>query len=94
MLATTLVDRLLDAALERERVGAGRDVFRPWRTIAWASTVAVVVPSPATSVGRRGDLADRAARPGSRTDLHLDLTRDGHAIVGDRRAPNFLSRTT
>ena len=61
---------------------------RPSWTIAWASTVAVVVPSPATSlvlvatslVELRTEVLERV--------VELDLTGDGHTVVGDgRRAP-------
>ena len=41
---------LVDAALEGHRVGAGGDVAEALWKMASASTVAVVVPSPATSV--------------------------------------------
>jgi hypothetical protein len=43
------VDGLVDAALDLHRVVAGGDELAPSRKIACASTVAVVVPSPATS---------------------------------------------
>ena len=41
-------DRHVDAALEVHRVHAGGTALTPSRTMAWASTVAVVVPSPAS----------------------------------------------
>jgi hypothetical protein len=64
--STTAVDGLVDAALEVHRVHAGGDGFMPSRTIAWASTVAVVVPSPATSEVLEATSAP-SARPCSRT---------------------------
>jgi hypothetical protein len=43
------IDGGLDAPLELHRIGASRHLLRrPSLTIAWARTVAVVVPSPAT----------------------------------------------
>ena len=48
--ATASVDGHVDAALQVHRVHAGGDRLAPSRTIDWASTVAVVVPSPAMSL--------------------------------------------
>ena len=63
---------------------------RPSRTIAWASTVAVVVPSPATSlVLVATSLASWAPRF-SYGSVELDLLGDGHAVVGDRRGAELL----
>ena len=42
------VDGLVDAAADRHRIAAGDDVARAFAKIARASTVAVVVPSPAS----------------------------------------------
>src|SRR5215217_5396598 len=58
--------------------------LRPWRTIAWASTVAGHV------VGRRGDLADQLGALVLEDVLDLDLASDGHAVVGDRRSTELL----
>ncbi len=56
---------------------------RPSWTIAWASTVAVVVPSPATSlVLVATSLVELGAEVLERV-VELDLTGDGHAVVGD-----------
>ena len=68
--------------------------LRPWRTIAWASTVAVVVPSPATSL-----VAVATSRTSwapwfwktSSTSISRAMVTPSFVIVG---APNFLSRTT
>ena len=68
--------------------------FRPWRTIAWASTVAVVVPSPATSL-----VAVATSRTSwapwfwktSSTSISRAIVTPSLVMVG---APNFLSRTT
>ena len=42
-------DSLLDAALQGHGFAPAATVFTPSRKMAWARTVAVVVPSPATS---------------------------------------------
>ena len=67
---------------------------RPSRTIAWASTVAVVVPSPATSlVLVATSLASWAPRfsYGSSSSTSLAIVTPSLVIVG---APHFLSMTT
>src|SRR3954447_24045374 len=68
--------------------------LRPWRTIAWASTVAVVVPSPATSlvavVTSRTSWAPWFSNTSS-TSISRAMVTPSFVIVG---APNFLSRTT
>src|SRR5581483_4155349 len=66
----------------------------PWRTIARASTVAVVVPSPATSlVLVATSLASWAPMfsHGSSSSISLAIVTPSLVIVG---APHFLSRTT
>jgi hypothetical protein len=68
--------------------------FRPSRTIAWASTVAVVVPSPATS-----EVFDATSRTiwapmfsiGSVSSTSFATVTPSFVTVG---APNFLSMTT
>src|SRR3954469_19405458 len=67
---------------------------RPSRTSAWASTVAVVVPSPATSlVFVATSLTSCAPRfwYGSVSSISLAIVTPSLVMVG---APNFLSRTT
>src|SRR3954462_15407542 len=67
---------------------------RPAATMAWASTVAVVVPSPATSlVLVATDLASCAPRfsYGSSRSISRAMVTPSLVIVG---APNFLSMTT
>ena len=67
---------------------------RPSRTIAWASTVAVVVPSPATSlVLVATSLASWAPRfsYGSSSSISRAMVTPSLVIVG---APHFLSMTT
>ena len=56
-------DGLVDAALEVHQVHAGGTYFMPSRTMAWASTVAVVVPSPALSLVLKPTSFDHLARP-------------------------------
>jgi hypothetical protein len=62
--------------------------------MTWASSVAVVVPSPATSLVLDGDFLDELGAHVLEGVLELDLLGDGHAVVGDGRAPNFFSSTT
>ena len=68
--------------------------FMPCRTIAWASTVAVVVPSPATSLvavaTSRTSWAPWFSKASS-TSISRAIVTPSLVIVG---APNFLSRTT
>ncbi len=67
---------------------------RPSRTIAWASTVAVVVPSPATSsVFFATSLTSSAPifSHGSSSSISLAMDTPSLVIVG---APHFFSRTT
>jgi len=65
-------------------------ILRPSRVIAWASTVAVVVPSPATSLVAVGDLADELRALILEDVLDLDLTRDGDTVVRDGRGAELL----
>jgi hypothetical protein len=68
--------------------------FRPSRTIAWASTVAVVVPSPATSsvdvAASRTSCAPWFSKTSS-SSISRAMVTPSFVIVG---APNFLSSTT
>ena len=67
---------------------------RPSRTSAWASTVAVVVPSPATSsVFLATSLTSSAPifSHGSSSSISLAMLTPSLVIVG---APHFFSRTT
>ena len=67
---------------------------RPSFTIAWASTVAVVVPSPATSsVFFATSLTSSAPifSSGSSSSISLAIETPSLVIVG---APHFFSRTT
>src|SRR4051812_37986668 len=66
----------------------------PWCTRAWASTVAVVVPSPATSLVFVATLLASCAPRfsyGSASSTSRAIVTPSLVIVG---APNFLSRTT
>ena len=62
----------------------------PSRTIAWASTVAVVVPSPARSLVLRGDLAHHLRAHVLELVGKLDFLGDGHAVLGDARRAEAL----
>ena len=68
--------------------------FRPSRTMAWASTVAVVVPSPATSLVAVATSRTSCAPWFSKTSsisISRAIVTPSFVIVG---APNFLSSTT
>jgi len=60
--------------------------------MAWASTVAVVVPSPATSEVLERPRHHLSAHVLERI-LQLDFLRYRYAVLGDDRAPNFFSMT-
>jgi len=79
----------LDAFLSD--IGLARPRSSGLATIAQASTVAVVVPSPAT----RGLLATSLTNsaPMARTGPRVDVLRDRYTVVGDRGLP-LLSKTT
>ena len=68
--------------------------FRPSWTMAWASTVAVVVPSPATSLvavaTSRTSCAPWFSKTSS-TSISRAMVTPSFVMVG---APNFLSSTT
>ena len=63
---------------------------RPCLTMAWASTVAVVVPSPADVVGLLRDFLHELGPDLLLRVLQLDLLRDGHPVVGDGRGAPLL----
>ena len=62
--------------------------------MAWARTVAVVVPSPATSQVLRSDFAHHLGAHVFQWVLQFDFLGHGHAVLGDGGDPNFLSITT
>ena len=62
----------------------------PSCTIAWASTVAVVVPSPATSLVLVAASLRSWAPMFANGSVELDLLGDGHAVVGDGRGAELL----
>ena len=64
--------------------------FAPSRTIEAASTVAVVVPSPALSCCLRGDFADELGAEILELVGKLDFLGDGDAVLGDARRPERL----
>ena len=63
---------------------------RPSATMAWASTVAVVVPSPATSLVLVAAVLASWAPEVLERVVELDLARDGDTVVGDGRATELL----
>ena len=58
--------------------------------MARASTVAVVVPSPAMSLGLRGDFVDELGPHVLVGIFQLDLFADGHAVLRDERVAKAL----
>jgi hypothetical protein len=88
------LDGLLDAALEAHRVGAGGDVLEALADDRLGEHGRGRRAVAGDVVGRRGDLADELRALVLERVLDLDLAGDGDTVVGDRRRPNFLSRTT
>ena len=85
-----LVDGDLDAALEAERVRARGDVLQPRvhdRLREHGRRGGAVARDV---VGRRGDLAHQLGALILKDVLDLDLTRDRHAVVRDRRRAELL----
>ena len=62
----------------------------PSRTIAWASTVAVVVPSPAWSLVFEATSRDHLRAHVLELVGELDLLGDGDAVLGDARRAERL----
>ena len=90
MLRDDLVDRLLDAALERERVGAGRDVLQTLADDRLGEHGRGRRAVAGDVVGRGGDLADELRALVLERVLDLDLAGDRDAVVGDRRGAELL----
>ena len=86
-----ILDGLLDAALERIGLAPAATVFRPSLKMASARTVAVVVPSPATSQVLEATSRTIWAPMFSMRVLQLDFLGDGDAVFGDGgRAEGFF----
>ena len=90
MFVDDQVDGLLDAALERERVGAGRDVLQALADDRLSEHRGRRRAVAGDVVGRRGDLAHELRALVLEDVLDLDLTSDGHAVVRDRRGAELL----
>ena len=90
MFVDDLVDGLLDAALEAERVGAGGDVLQAVADDRLGEHGRGRRAVAGDVVGRRGDLADELRALVLEDVLDLDLTSDGHTVVGDRRGAELL----
>lgn len=65
---------------------------RPSATSAWASRVAVVVPSLGDVVGLDGDGLDQLRAEVLKRVLEVNLAGDGHAVVGHCRAAEGLGQ--
>ena len=85
-----LVDGALDAALERQRVGAGGDVLQTLANDRLSEHGRRRGAVAGHVVGRRGDLADELGALILEDVLDLDLTSDGDTVVGDRRGAELL----
>ena len=64
--------------------------FTPSLTIAWARTVAVVVPSPAMSFCLEADFAHHLRAHVLELVGKLDFLRDRHTVLGDARCAEAL----
>ena len=76
--------------LERSGLAPAATFFSPALTSAWASTVAVVVPSPATSLVLVATDFTSCAPRFSYGSIKFDLARDRDAVVGDHRRAEGL----
>ena len=85
-----LVDGLLDAALERHRVGAGGDVLQALANDRLGEHGRGGGAVAGHVVGRRGDLAHELGALVLEDVLDLDLASDRDAVVGDRRGAELL----
>ena len=90
MFSTTWSTADLDAALERERVGAGGDVLQTLADDRLGEHGRGRGAVTGDVVGRRGDLADELGALVLEDVLDLDLAGDGDAVVGDRRGAELL----
>ena len=92
--ATSAVTALSMPRFRSAGLSPAATYLKPSRTIAWASTVAVVVPSPATSLvavaTSRTSWAPWFSKTSS-TSISRAIVTPSLVIVG---APNFLSSTT
>jgi len=84
------VDRRLDAALQRHRVGARGDVLQALADDRLSEHGRRRGAVAGDVVGRRGDLADELRALVLEDVLDLDLTSDRDAVVGDRRRAELL----
>ena len=80
-----LVDSLLDAAAQGQRVGAGGDVLQPLADDDLGQQGRRRGAVAGHVVGRRGDLADELGALVLEDVLDLDLAGDGDSVIGDRR---------
>ena len=85
-----LLDGLLDAALQAERVGAGRDVAQALANECLSQHGGGGGAVACDVVGLLGDLFDQLSADLLVGVLQLDLLGDGHAIVGDRGGAPLL----
>src|SRR5438067_1155062 len=84
------VDRRLDAALQRHRVGASGDVLQALAADRLSEHGRRPGAVAGDVVGRRGDLADELRALVLEDVLDLDLTSDRDTVVGDGRGAELL----
>ena len=85
-----LLDGLLDAALQAERVGAGRDVAQALANQRLGQHGGGGGAVAGDVVGLLGDFLDQLSADLLVRVLQLDLLGDGHTIVGDRGGAPLL----
>ncbi len=80
----------VDARFSSMALAPAATLRMPSCTMAWASTVAVVVPSPATSLVLVAASLRSCAPMFAKWIVELDLLGDGDAVVGDGRGAELL----
>jgi len=83
-------DGALDAPFESGRLAPAATVLTPSRKMACASTVAVVVPSPATSEVLEATSRTICAPMFSKGSREFDFFCHRHAVLGDDRRAELL----
>ena len=85
-----MLDGLLDAALESQRVGAGRDVAQTFANQGLGQHGGGGGAVAGDVVGLLGDFLDQLGADLLVRVLELDLLGDGHTVVGDRGSAPLL----
>ena len=88
--ATSGLDGLVDAALERRRVGAGGDVLQAFLVDRLGENGRGGGAVAGDVAGLAGDFADELRAHVFVGIFELDFLGDGDAVLGDGRAAEFL----